>query len=117
VSSNFGYTDGKVSALADRGLLIAQFVFAWTMPHIGRNTPVTNLISLHFTFNRVPFPSMELLGNNRSAASSAPDAAIQMVSRNQLTCALDFPKTGAIPPPLSHQKRRTYGDLLELYVK
>jgi hypothetical protein len=28
-----------------------------------------------------------------------------------------FPKTGAIPPPLSHQKRRTYGDLLELYVK
>ena len=83
MSSNFGYTDGKVSALADRGLLIAQFVFAWTMPHIGRNTPVTNLISLHFTFNRVPFPSMELLGNNRSAACSPPDDAIQMV----LVCA------------------------------
>jgi len=31
-------------------LLIAQFVFAWTMPHIGRNTPVTTIISLHFTF-------------------------------------------------------------------
>lgn len=31
-------------------LLIAQFIFAWTMPHIGRNTPVTTLISLHFTF-------------------------------------------------------------------
>jgi cytochrome b561 len=31
-------------------LLIGQFVFAWTMPHIGRNTPVTTLISLHFTF-------------------------------------------------------------------
>ena len=31
-------------------LLIAQFMFAWTMPHIGRNTPVTTLISLHFTF-------------------------------------------------------------------
>ena len=31
-------------------LLVAQFVFAWTMPHIGRNTPVTTLISLHFTF-------------------------------------------------------------------
>ena len=30
--------------------LIAQFIFAWTMPHIGRNTPVTTLISLHFTF-------------------------------------------------------------------
>jgi cytochrome b561 len=31
-------------------LLIAQFTVAWTMPHIGRNTPVTTLISLHFTF-------------------------------------------------------------------
>ena len=31
-------------------LLAGQFVFAWTMPHIGRNTPVTTLISLHFTF-------------------------------------------------------------------
>ena len=31
-------------------LLIAQFIFAWTMPHIDRNTPVTTLISLHFTF-------------------------------------------------------------------
>ena len=31
-------------------LLIAQFIFAWTMPEIRRNTPVTTLISLHFTF-------------------------------------------------------------------
>ena len=31
-------------------LLIAQFTFAWTMPHIGRNTSITTLISLHFTF-------------------------------------------------------------------
>ncbi|MEI9803624.1 MAG: cytochrome b [Pseudolabrys sp.] len=31
-------------------LLIGQFIFAWTMPHIGRNTPVTTIISLHFTF-------------------------------------------------------------------
>lgn len=30
-------------------LLIVQFIVAWTMPHIGRNTPVTKLISLHFT--------------------------------------------------------------------
>ena len=30
-------------------LLIIQFIVAWTMPHIGRNTPVTTLISLHFT--------------------------------------------------------------------
>ena len=34
-------------------LLLAQFIFAWTMPHIGRNTPVTTLISLHFTFGIV----------------------------------------------------------------
>ena len=31
-------------------LLVAQFIVAWTMPHIGRNTPVTTLISLHFSF-------------------------------------------------------------------
>ena len=34
-------------------LLIAQFIFAWTMPHIGRDTPVTTLISLHFTFGMI----------------------------------------------------------------
>ena len=33
--------------------------------------------------NRVPFPSMELLGNNRSAACSPPGSAIQIV----LVCA------------------------------
>ena len=31
-------------------LLIAQFIFAWIMPDIRRDTPVTTLISLHFTF-------------------------------------------------------------------
>jgi cytochrome b561 len=31
-------------------LLIAQFIFAWTMPNIGRDVTVTTLISLHFTF-------------------------------------------------------------------
>jgi len=30
-------------------LLVVQFAAAWTMPHIGRNTPVTTLISVHFT--------------------------------------------------------------------
>jgi len=34
-------------------LLIAQFIVAWTMPHIGRNTPVTTLIGLHFTIGIV----------------------------------------------------------------
>ena len=31
-------------------LLIAQFAPAWTMPHIGRNTPLTTVINLHFSF-------------------------------------------------------------------
>jgi cytochrome b561 len=30
-------------------LLIAQYTIGWTMPHIGRNTPVTTLIGLHFS--------------------------------------------------------------------
>ena len=34
-------------------LLIVQFTVAWTMPDIGRNTPVTTLISLHFTMGIV----------------------------------------------------------------
>jgi len=31
-------------------LLIGQYIFAWAMPHIGRDTPVNTPISLHFTF-------------------------------------------------------------------
>jgi cytochrome b561 len=34
-------------------LLIGQFAAAWTMPHIGRNTPVTTLISIHFSIGIV----------------------------------------------------------------
>lgn len=30
-------------------LLIVQYTVAWTMPHIGRNTPAVGLISLHFS--------------------------------------------------------------------
>jgi cytochrome b561 len=30
-------------------LLIAQYTVAWTMPHIGRNTPAIGLVSLHFS--------------------------------------------------------------------
>ena len=30
-------------------LLIAQYAIAWTMPHIGRNTPAEGLVSLHFS--------------------------------------------------------------------
>jgi cytochrome b561 len=30
-------------------LLIAQYTVAWTMPHIGRNTPAEGLVSLHFS--------------------------------------------------------------------
>ena len=31
-------------------LLIAQFAFAWTMPHIGRTVPESRLIDLHVWF-------------------------------------------------------------------
>ena len=50
-SAKIGYT-GTAKALhwLIVLLLIAQFVFAWTMPHIGRNTPIMTLISLHFIF-------------------------------------------------------------------
>jgi cytochrome b561 len=46
-----GYT-GTAKALhwLILALLIVQFILAWTMPHIGRNTPVTTLIGLHFSF-------------------------------------------------------------------
>ncbi len=51
MSNNSGYTaTAKFLHWLIVALLIAQFVLAWSMPHIGRNTPVTNLISLHFTF-------------------------------------------------------------------
>jgi cytochrome b561 len=31
-------------------LLIVQFIIAWTMPNIGRNTSMSTLTSLHFSF-------------------------------------------------------------------
>ena len=34
-------------------LLIAQFIIAWTMPHIGRNTKPDTLINLHFSIGVV----------------------------------------------------------------
>ena len=50
-STAIGYT-GTAKALhwLIVALLIAQFIFAWLMPEIRRDTPVTTLISLHFTF-------------------------------------------------------------------
>ena len=54
MSKTAGYTSiAKILHWLILALLIAQFIFAWTMPHIGRNTPVTTLISLHFTFGIV----------------------------------------------------------------
>ena len=44
-------------------LLIAQFIFAWTMPHIGRNTPVTTLDQPAFHLRHYPaqlLPSVRL---------------------------------------------------------
>lgn len=31
-------------------LIVVQFILAWTMPEIRRDTPVTRLVSLHFSF-------------------------------------------------------------------
>lgn len=54
MSKTSGYTGtAKTLHWLVLALLIAQFTFAWTMPNIGRNTPVTTLISLHFTFGIV----------------------------------------------------------------
>lgn len=35
------------------GLLVAQFVIAWLMPHIGRNTQPNTIINLHFSLGIV----------------------------------------------------------------
>src|SRR5262249_24991868 len=51
MANNIGYsTTAKVLHWLIVVLVLAQFIFALTMPHIGRNTPVTTLISLHFSF-------------------------------------------------------------------
>lgn len=34
-------------------LLIVQFIVAWTMPHIGRNTRPDTIINLHFTLGAI----------------------------------------------------------------
>ena len=54
MASSAGYTStAKSLHWLILALLILQFIVAWTMPDIGRNTPVTTLISLHFTMGVV----------------------------------------------------------------
>jgi len=36
-------------------LLLAQYLIAWFMPHIGRNTPNTGLVNLHLSFGALIF--------------------------------------------------------------
>ncbi len=36
-------------------LLAAQYMIAWFMPHIGRNTPNTGLVNLHLSFGALIF--------------------------------------------------------------
>jgi cytochrome b561 len=58
-------------------LLIVQFVVAWTMPHIGRNTPVTTLISLHFTIGVVILTvAVVRLAWRLVAGAPAPEAGL-----------------------------------------
>jgi cytochrome b561 len=58
-------------------LLTVQFVVAWTMPHIGRNTQPETLINLHFTLGIVIlfFACLRLLWR-LSHAEPAPEAGV-----------------------------------------
>jgi len=50
ISSNTRYTGtARVLHWLIAALMATQFIVAWTMPHLGRDTPVTTLISLHFS--------------------------------------------------------------------
>lgn len=54
MANTSGYTStAKMLHWLILALLIMQFTVAWTMPEIHRNTPVTTLISLHFTLGIV----------------------------------------------------------------
>jgi cytochrome b561 len=54
MSSTTGYTPvAKLLHWLVVALLIAQFVIAWLMPHIGRNTQPNTVINLHFSFGIV----------------------------------------------------------------
>jgi cytochrome b561 len=53
-NSSTGYTGtAKTLHWLIVALLIVQFIVAWIMPEIRRDTPVTTLISLHFTIGIV----------------------------------------------------------------
>ena len=74
-------------------LLIGQFIFAWTMPHIGRNTPVTTLISLHFTMGivilAVAVRAACLAGDARRArAGERPAALADRIGAHRALAAL-----------------------------
>ena len=52
--NNPGYTGtSKLLHWTVLALLVVQFILAWTMPHIGRNTQPETLINLHFSFGIV----------------------------------------------------------------
>jgi cytochrome b561 len=58
-------------------LLTVQFIVAWTMPHIGRNTQPETLINLHFTLGLVIlfFAFLRLLWR-LSHSEPAPEAGV-----------------------------------------
>ncbi len=54
-------------------LLIVQFILAWTMPHIGRNTKPDTIINLHFSFGMlVLFVAVIRLAWRATHAEPAP---------------------------------------------
>lgn len=49
--ANPGYSGpAKLLHWAILGLLVVQFILAWAMPHIGRNTKPDTIINLHLSF-------------------------------------------------------------------
>ena len=55
-------------------LLIAQFIFGWTMPHIGRTVPVSTLIDLHLWFGTlILFVAVIRLAWRATHAEPAPE--------------------------------------------
>ena len=58
-------------------LLIGQFIAAWSMPHIGRNTPVTTVISIHFSIGIIVIAvAIVRLGWRATHAEPAPPEGV-----------------------------------------
>ena len=73
-NAQLGYTGtAKLLHWAILALLVVQFILAWTMPHIRRDTQPDTLINLHFSFGVVVLAVAVLrLGWRMTHAEPAP---------------------------------------------